>query len=225
MCDKGAVCNAVGQGAQQVEMFFAPSQKLRIQNKPSRKVFTTTDIGIGELVLAPDTSKVTASSGKDAGSAYPNTACALTEVFLKPNCSGQRFFLQACTSEDNVSAFWLVEKTQVEKDANMVWQTMKLTSVCGVDFHGKVKVAPGVSHPESGENKTKGKDQKAVCLSFGDATNHDVTLPILVNNKKLKNGSVLLVYQAREANKRVAETKPISITSLAKKMRGAASSR
>ena len=89
----------------------------------------------------------------------------------------------------------------MEKEANMSWQNMKLTTVCGADYLGKVKVQPAVSHPGGGDGKGKAKGAGKGSLGFGDALNHKVTVPILVNTKRLQENSVLLVYQAKEEKK------------------------
>ena len=203
--DKGAVFKAVGLAAEQVEKFFLPANKLRILVKPTREVTTTTEVRLGELVMAPDTTKVIACAPKDAPPDLP-------EVLLNPNTSGMRFFLQPCTSDENVSPLWMIGKTAVEKDANMIWQTMKLTVTQGADYFGKVKVQPAVSPPDK-EGKRKSQE------AFGDATSQEVTVPILVNSKRLAADSVLSVYQAPVDKNKSREIKPISINALAKKMK------
>ena len=56
---KAPVAQALGFLCYQVEEFMAPARKVKIEEQPVRKVKATRAFGVGELVFAPDTAKIT----------------------------------------------------------------------------------------------------------------------------------------------------------------------
>ena len=111
---KAPVAQALGFLCYQVEEFMAPAAKVKIEDQPVRKVKASRAFGVGELVFAPDTAKITTVK---PGEKVPD----LLEVkyLAKKVPTELRFFLSPAVASDNVGAFWCVRDTAEKEEANM----------------------------------------------------------------------------------------------------------
>ena len=94
----------------------------------------------------------------------------------------------------------------------MVWQSVLVTTSCGVDFAGKVKVSPTPLPGAKAKSRCRGGGSPG---DFTEATSQVVVVPILVNKVRLRVGQQLLVFK-KAAVKRAR----VTIAQLAKKPRG-----
>ncbi len=65
---------------------------------------------------------------------------SLSEAVLPPNNTDYRFFLASSSDEQDLSPLWCIATTEQANEATMVWQNVLVTTSCGVDFAGTVKV-------------------------------------------------------------------------------------
>ena len=210
MFAKGAIFTAIGAATYNIEKHFPTTDKIESWATPQKKVLAAVTLEPGDLVLAPDTTKVKAVKKTDD---MPD----LPEAVLRPNDTDYRFFLASSSDEQDLSPLWCISTTEQEDEANMVWQKVLVTTNCGVDFVGLVKVPPAPCPGAKAKSRVRGGGSPQ---DFTEATSQVVMLPILVNKVRLRVGQQLLVFK-KAATKRAREAREITIAQLAKKPKGA----
>ena len=132
---KAPVAQALGFLCHQVEEFMAPADKVKIEDQPVRKVKASRAFGVGELVFAPDTAKITTVK---PGEKVPDQLELTYKAKKVP--TELRFFLSPTVADDNVGAFWCFRDTADEEEANMEIKFVTRRSVESLAFDTPIVV-------------------------------------------------------------------------------------
>ena len=112
---------------------------LRIQMKPHKAVFVEANVGIGKLVLVPETTRITVgkSNVDDPVGGWQFRATVADTPFSV-------FFLQCTFSKTFAVPVWLLKTTEVENEANMELCTKsvaKVTSIWGLSNESGIDIS------------------------------------------------------------------------------------
>ena len=112
---------------------------LRIQVKPHKSVFVEVNVGIGKLVLVPETTRITVgkSNVDDPVGGWQFRATVA-------DTPDSVFFMQPTFTKTFAVPFWCIKTTEVENEANMELCTKsvaKVTSIWGVSSESGIDIS------------------------------------------------------------------------------------
>ena len=196
---KGAILDAVSKVATRIEQTIDPKMKLRILQKPTRKVVVVEDTEVGALILGPDTTAIKLYDPSSKEDPPP-----LPEVFVDPPFERRRTFLGSAANDKNVTPYWCITPTEMMEKVNME------------EIQAVVNVASCVEFaPLRRWGKASQLTNMPEGMAEGEAVERIVRVPALRNSTRLQAGEELFVYR-KKTEKRKKEPEEITITSLQK---------
>lgn len=218
---KGTILAALGCLTELMDEAAPVVEKLAVLTKPVRRVVATGHHAVAELHLVPETTNVKAMTDAEFAATSPEDAASLIEVKIEPPCSGHRFFLVGVTGPDNMAPAWCVRTSVVDNEATCRWTNVEVQMLAGIDFleeHlqplSKRRKLLGKTPP------AKAKTTKKLDVVEEAVVDTKVTIPLLVNIVPIKDGGELVVHRAR-VEKRLREPAPITMATLAGRVRSA----
>ena len=203
-------------------------------DKPRRVVKTKKCLGVGELVLVPETSVVKLQDTDAKPSAH------YVEAFCDETAGWEehRAMLFNNNSATAICPFWNVEATQHEADVNMVTVLFKVQLCGGPDAVSDTAAdmtsarelrriaasSKAMARPKGDSSESTPRSQALRAIVSRELTaertmEKNVWIPVLVNSKPLQAGVVLKCALAAAEEKSAKEQKPIDVSTLTKKAR------
>ena len=170
---------------------------VNVLEKPRRMIVAVRDIGPGELVLVPLTTRIGYKTQSDAPS--------LGEMVAHVDEKKGRYVLESSNTDSFLVEFWVVKRDSEPKNVNMHRFDIK------TEGYGVVEDIPGLSAPtakkNSGERGNKG---------CAHAYPYDFKIPAFQNRKTIVKGAELVALVDKLPTK-APKPKPVSEDSMLKR--------